>query len=156
MTFSLLEYCQPETLSNISSHYGDEKDNDEDDERKGSSGRGVVCNWQVRASLIGKDVQTRTCVRTAKWQSSFQKLGVRVNIRLDRHSAGGLSAGFIAHHAHSKHVRRLFWVGPTPLRHPPSNHTPTSLSPSIIPFLLPLSASLHLQLPPLLQRFICH
>lgn len=71
-----------------------------------------------KASLIGKDVQTHTYIRTAKWQSNFQKLGVRENIRLARHSAGGLSAGFIAHYAHSKHVSWLFWVVPTPLHHP--------------------------------------
>lgn len=37
---------------------------------------------------------------------------------------------------------------PPPTPAAPSNHTPTSLSPSIIPFLLPPTASLHIQLPP--------
>lgn len=73
---------------------------------------------QGKASPIGRDVQTHTYMRTAKWQSNFQKLVVGVNIRLARHSAGGLSAGFMAHHAHSKHVSWLFWVVPTPSTNP--------------------------------------
>lgn len=59
LTFSLLGYCQPETLSNISSHYGHERDNDEDDERWGNRGR--ERKWRGKTSLTGKeDAQTHT------------------------------------------------------------------------------------------------
>lgn len=66
-----------------------------------------------------------------------------MNIRLARHSGRGRTVGFTAHQ-----TCELAILGcANPPSTTPSNHTPTSLSPAIIAFLLPLCASPHIQCP---------
>lgn len=98
----------------------------------------------------------RRCANThtdSKIAFRCEKLGVRVNIRLARHSGGRPFCWFHSSPRTQQtcELAILGCVNPPPLAplttHPHLWPHPHILSPSIIPFLLPLSGSLHLQLP---------